>query len=669
MSELKKEISNSQKTINTTTKELDGMGNSLEKSGKDADDAGKKFEKFKEITKTLGKGLATAVTAIGASAVVAGKQIWSMANDVSKAGDEIDKESQKLGISAESYQTLSYAMERSGTDIGAVSKGMVNINKELSKVQNGAKGAGKQFEDLGVSLKNADGSLKSSEQVLFDSIDALAKMEDETQRNAYAQQIFGKSYQELAPLLNSGSEGINALMQEAKDYGMVMSDEAVTASATFQDSLTKMNGTISGLKNNMIGQFLPSLTMIVDGFTDLIAGNEGASESIKNGVGALIENISSMIPQAVTLISTLAEAVLESAPTVIQSLADGILEALPTLIPVAFDMISQIATSLIEMLPEIVGVGMEVLTSLIQGLTDAIPDLIAMLPEVIQTIVTTLLDNLDLLIDTGIDLLLAIIDGLVEAIPQLIDMLPTIIETVVDVLMRNLPKIISAGIKILAALINGIVKAIPQLISMLPRIITTIVQTLTKNLPKILQMGVNILKKLISGIGSMMGSLGSKAGEIVSTVFNKLSELPSKILGVGKDLVRGLWNGISDMTQWVIGKIKGFGNSVLGGIKSFFGIKSPSKVFEKEVGVYLAKGIGVGFEDEMKNVTRQMENAIPTSFDTTATLNGRSGNVGGSSYYTMVDAFKEALSQMKIELDDDEVGRFIDKTVTRLVYS
>jgi phage-related protein len=79
-------------------------------------------------------------------------------------------------------------------------------------------------------------------------------------------------------------------------------------------------------------------------------------------------------------------------------------------------------------------------------------------------------------------------------------------------------------------------------------------------------------------------------------VLNTIKDLPSKMLNVGKDLVRGLWNGISDMTGWVIGKIQSFGSSVLSGIKSFFGIKSPSRVFRDEVGAMLAEGMAVGIE-------------------------------------------------------------------------
>ena len=198
--------------------------------------------------------MAAASAAMGAAAVAASKKIFSMTTDVAKTGDEIDKESQKLGISAENYQKLSYAMERSGADIEDFKRGTINISKELANVQNGAKGAGSTFAALGVAVKNSDGTMRSTEDVLLDSIDALAAMSDETQRNAYANQIFGKGYQELAPLLNSGADGIKGLMDEAEKYGMVMSNDAVSSSAKFEDSLTKMRGTLSGVKNNMLSQ-------------------------------------------------------------------------------------------------------------------------------------------------------------------------------------------------------------------------------------------------------------------------------------------------------------------------------------------------------------------------------------------------------------------------------
>lgn len=101
-------------------------------------------------------------------------------------------------------------------------------------------------------------------------------------------------------------------------------------------------------------------------------------------------------------------------------------------------------------------------------------------------------------------------------------------------------------------------------------------------------------------------------------------------------------------------------------IKNFFGIHSPSTLFRDEIGENLALCLGEGFTEEMANVTKEMNDAIPRSFDTDATLNGA---VASNGYYDMVQAFKEALTEVKIELDDQVAGRFVDRTVTKLIYA
>jgi phage-related protein len=205
---------------------------------------------------------------------------------------------------------------------------------------------------------------------------------------------------------------------------------------------------------------------------------------------------------------------------------------------------------------------------------------------------------------------------------------------------------------------------------MTPRIIQTTVTTLRANLPQIIAAGKQILTSLINGITALMGNLRTTVGNVFNTIKNKFAELPSHLIEIGKNLVRGLWNGINDMTSWVISKIQGFGDSVLSGIRDFFGINSPSKLFEDQVGKYLAQGIGVGFTDEMRDVTAEMQDALPTSFDVGADLNSSSlSSTGGLDYYNLVNAFKEALGDMTVELDDITVGKFVRKTVTDAIYT
>ena len=182
------------------------------------------------------------------------------------------------------------------------------------------------------------------------------------------------------------------------------------------------------------------------------------------------------------------------------------------------------------------------------------------------------------------------------------------------------------------------------------------------------------LTDTISKVGTFAVDIASKAKEGAKNMFdnvvNGIKELPEKVKNIGKNIVEGLWEGIKGAGSWIKDKIKGFADGLLDGMKNALGIKSPSKLFRDEVGKYMAQGVGVGFEQEMKDVSAQMQDSIPTSFDTGMTVgSSNSAAVGGFAFETMISAFKEALYQVKIEMDDEEMGRFIDKTVTRLVYS
>ena len=217
-----------------------------------------------------------------------------------------------------------------------------------------------------------------------------------------------------------------------------------------------------------------------------------------------------------------------------------------------------------------------------------------------------------------------------------------------------MPLIIDTICEALPDIINGITDALtdPQTLASLAKAGVTLFVALIKELPKITQ------------------TLLTAGYKITDSILKGLSDAKEKFAKVGLDLIKGLWEGINDATDWLLKKIKGFGDTVLKGIKDFFGIKSPSKVMENQVGKYLAEGIGVGFDDEMQKVTKDMQNAIPTSFDFDTNVNNtKKTGYNSYSYDAMVSAFKQALSEVKIELDNEVAGAFVDKTVTKMVYA
>lgn len=423
----------------------------------EAESSGSSFAS--RLGSVLGTGMKAAgatVAAVGTAAVAAGKQIFSALEDISAAGDAVDKGSQKLGISAELYQKLGFAAEQSGTSIDSMSRGMMGITQTLANVASGVEGSTTAFDTLGVSLTNSDGSLKSTEQVLQETLFALADMEDTTQRNALAIEIFGRGASELSPLLNAGSDGIRDMMEQAEQYGLVMSDSAVSASAAFGDSLSLLQKSVQGVKTSLLSELLPGVTEIMNGFAGIVAGVQGADQTLNSGVQSMVGSLTSMVPRAVSVIGSIASAVLSAAPDIITSLADGITQAIPQLAPLAGNMISTLIEALTTVIPNLLQSGIQIIVSLVQGIASAIPQIVSAIPDIILSIVDTLADNSDEIVMAGIDIIIALAKGLIEAIPQLVEKLPQIIAKIVEGLLNGVSALMDVGKKLIEGLWEGI---------------------------------------------------------------------------------------------------------------------------------------------------------------------------------------------------------------------
>lgn len=567
----------------TIEKELTGAGSKAGKSaGKSASSS---------FGSALGKGVkatGVAMAALATGAIAAGTGIYNLASGVAQAGDNIDKMSQKIGISAQAYQEWGYVFERSGASVDNLQAGMKTLSSVITDAASGSEGAAAKLEAVGLSVE--DLSNMSQEQQLSTVIEALQGMGEGAERTSAATDLLGKSATDMAAVLNMTGEETQALIDEAHEYGMVMSDDAVAASAAFEDSLTKLDGTVSGFKTSMVSGLLPGITQIVDGLSDLVAGNEGASEAIKSGAESVIGSITEMIPEIVTMISSLASAVMESAPAILEALAQGIVTALPLLVPAAVDMILGLTSTLISMLPMLIDAAMQIILALAEGLIEALPELIPQVVEVVAGIVQALVENASLLIPAAIDLLLALAEGLIAAIPVLIEQAPVIISAVLEAIVSNLPLIITAGIQLIIMLVQGIIQAIPQLIAAVPQVISS----------------------LISGF---TGALGG-------------------ILDVGMNIVRGIWSGISNGLGWIKQRITEWVGDVVSFIKRVFKIGSPSKLMRDEVGIFLAKGIGVGFEKGMTDVNKMIKDA--TSADYRLSMVGTMDSVEAAAAGTLL---------------------------------
>ena len=413
------------------------------------------------------------------------------------------------------------------------------------------------------------------------------------------------------------------------------------------------SSTISGSLNSMKASWQNLLTGIADdnaNFEELIAN---FVESIMTFADNIVPRIEVVLDGLVDLILGLADTllpkILDIGVNLITNLVTGITGNIGNLMNTVMQVVTTILNALIQLLPQIYQAGIQVIISLIQGIAQQLPTLIPQIIDAVILMAETLLDNIDMIIDAGIQLIIGLADGLIQALPQLIDKIPVIIDKLINAIVNNLPKIIEMGITLVVKLAEGLIKAIPQLISKIPQIISS----------------------LINGISSYFGKLGELGKQLLDKVKDGIVSGISKIGEVGKNLVQGLWNGINNAKDWVLNKIKGFGQAVLKGIKSFFGIHSPSTVFRDQIGSNMALGIGEGFEDEMSNVSDMMEKAIPTDFDVGVNTNYNNIGMEDNTYQKdlMVEAFKEALNGMTFKAFDETFGELVIDKVEKVVYS
>ena len=462
----------------------------------------------------------------------------------------------------------------------------------------------------------------------------LEKCTTSTERQEYA----------LKWLSESGLKKVNSQYQEANSNSLNL--------AKSQAEVTKAQSSLAKGLTDIVGGPMADinygLSAFISYFNDILkvlqsGDTEKAAEMITENILGLVDTISEIIPDVLSTAGEIASAlfsgIADALPSILSlgsdlltNLLNGISVAMPNMIPVILNIISTLINTLISNLPTIVNSGIQILVSLIQGISQSIPELVPTFVEAVITIVNTLLDNLDQLVDAGIQIILALIDGIIESLPTLIDKMPEIIDKLIVAITNNLPKLIQAGITLTLKLAEGLIQAVPQLVAKLPQIITAIVNGLA------------------SGV--------------------------SQMAEVGLNLVKGLWEGISGSLNWIKDKIKSWVGNVFNFIKKLFGINSPSKLFRDEIGINLAKGIGVGFSDEMDTVNKEIMNAIPTNYDVgvnttlhsdlTSPLNN---DVTSSQSESFAIAVKDALKGMHVVLDGDKIGELVVNTVEDVIYT
>jgi hypothetical protein len=209
------------------------------------------------------------------------------------AADAAAETAQAIGISIEAYQGLSFAASTAGVEQEGLTGALTKFNKTISQAAAGGKKQAAAFADIGVSVRDANGNLKTADGLLLEVADKFQGYTDGANKTALAQDLFGKSGAKLIPLLNSGKQGITDLTTQAQRLGLVMSAEAAASADSFNDNLTVLAGVSRGMANNLATELLPALNDIVGLMLDLADNSDTAADKT-SGLGTVLKTVTAI---------------------------------------------------------------------------------------------------------------------------------------------------------------------------------------------------------------------------------------------------------------------------------------------------------------------------------------------------------------------------------------
>ena len=635
----KTQLNNAESQLASMEEQTDKSTKEIKEMKKGFDDAGSGALKFGDILKANVlseaivsgiKKLGSVVKEVGSAFIKIGKQALDSYADYEQLVGGVETLFKDNASTVENYANNAY--KTAGLSANEYMETVTAFSASLLQSLNGDTAKSAEVADMAITdMADNANKMGTSMDMIQNAYQGFAKQNYTMLDNLKLG--YGGTKSEMERLLADAQKisGVKYDISNLNDVYQaihVIQGELGITGTTAKEASTTIQGSVSAMKS----AWQNMLTGLANGNADISGLLENLADSVltvADNIMPVVEQVANSImeilPEVLNRITENLPQFLSAGSNILTNIITGLTNNMPAIMNAIMQILNTLINTVVQNLPQIIDAGIQILTSLVQGIAESLPTIIPAMVDAVVLMVETLIDNLELMMDAGIQLILGLADGLIEALPRLIEKIPVIIDKLINAIANNLPKIIEAGIVLTVKLAEGLIKAIPQLVSKIPQIIGSIVSGLSQG-------------------------------------WNQLKD-------VGKNLLKGLWEGMSNLKDWLWNKVKGMLNGLTDKIKNFFGIHSPSTLFKDEIGENLALGLGEGFTDTMKNVTTDMQNAIPTEFDTSMEISSTKNietNQNNNSY--LVQALKEALKEMKVELNDREVGNFVDSKLAEAVY-
>jgi len=573
----------------------------------------------------------------------------------------------KTGISTTRLQELAYVGDQVGTSSDTITGSLARLIRSMSGAQdqyadyseaqaeaaaNGEEFDGQlgdkaaAFERLGVRVTDATGNLRDSETVFAELITALGSVENASERDALAMSIFGKSALELNPLIKAGSEELARLADEAHEVGAVMSEEDVAAFEAFDDTLASLQAGLKGTLGTLAGAFLPGFQDVFNQAGGYLKEFAGIVKESDGDFGKMSTGITGLLQKIITDLAAQGPQYLQGGLTILTGILDAIIQSLPGMLPVAMQMIQALIDFLVTSLPVLMDAGVQILLMLITGLVSGLPALV----------------------EAALLMIITLVQGLAQAMPTLIPMIATIIPQIVLILLDNLPLLIEAALQLILALAQGLVAALPILIPAIPVIVQAIFDALIVALPMIATAAGELIATLAMGMIAAIPGVINAVMQITASIRDFFFNSGPSMLEIGKAIVDGIWRGIQNQKAAFMANIRAFFADLINTVKDSIGWHSPAAVFVPG-GESIPQAFSVGIKKGMPELDRDLRQAmfgLQRTVDISANVSTETPRAGNGGLRPSI-SFGDIIVDARGAKDPQAVGRAVgDGLVDRL---
>lgn len=363
-------------------------------------------------------------------------------------------------------------------------------------------------------------------------------------------------------------------------------------------------------RNDLIMKILDALPGIIEGFTKMLPG-----------IIAFITG--TMIPMLLASFAMILKELISVLGEVLPMLVESLAEMVPIIIQSLADLIPVIVETILGFIPILLDTAITFFGSLIEAVSIIIPDVINTVVELLPQLIDTVLAMLPEFIDSALELFNGLLTALIETIPILLSAIIAALPDILVTIIGMLPELLQAAIELFMGLVTAVVDILPELLVAIVKLLPEITAAVVGMIPELLVAAIDLFLALVSAIIEATPAILKAIIELVPEIVGALISAMPQMVAAGFDLLTGLAKGIYDNLPKIASNIaSSIGSAITNGVKSIFGISSPSKVFAG-IGGDLAAGLQEGIKDSQDlAVGASLEMASEVKFASDSAFDG-----------------------------------------------